>query len=689
MTVHGSQISAQPLSHLISSPHVTAQLLGVCQGAVFSPQDLQKIILQDSVFCVKVLSAAASSCPERIAPGAPLSSALAALNLPVIKSLAIQSAKRLVDTSFSSGQLQFMRELWFYSQVGSVAARALAEAISYPDPEEAQITGLLLNIGMLTLFSQNPEQYLRDIGSSLSSKEVRGQEQVSFATDHLQVGDALISGWGIESFMADAVSLLHLDIARCQEATPLIRIARLSQEICRSPLVLNDKILQAAEKLFGFSKGETEVLFAVVGKSCRGLSPFNDDAEDALAEIHRVQKRLTSQVFSIADQEGMNTQLFDAIGAETFVETARHLYLYNSAAQEAVFFVLEPQQLKITGLPAATQSRLVGEMTTALNSGNLLATALQNDKVQHSFDVDRGNLSPFDRQLIRLCKGQGVLCLPLRAGGRLLGGIALGLESRADVESFSTPLLQMLTGSVARALAVRRSAPLTGGAPRGGDASLIPKLVHEISNPLTIISNYMSAVGTLLAGTEHEEIFPAIESEIQRIGEILKYYSEVKDAPRLPEAAVDLNLLLQSVIDSLKTTYFQPKTLEVHTGFDPSLPPVRTNSLVVKQILVNLLKNAAEALDSNGRISLTTRAYSSASGRSYAEIRVEDNGPGIDKEVRDRLFSPVISTKGDGHAGLGLNIVKEMADDIGATISCHSSREFGTGFTLVLPTRDV
>ena len=690
MTVVCSQISAREMTQLLSSPHVAAQLLGACQAADFSPQDLRKIILQDSVFCAKVLNTAVFSCSDRLDPRAPLSTALAALGLPVIKSLALQSAKRLVDSSFTARQIQFMRELWFYSQVGSIAARCLAEAIAYPDPEEAQLTGLLLNVGMMTLFSQHPEKYLHDIGSSLSSKEVRGQEQISFATDHLQVADALISGWQLESFMADAVSFLHLEIARCQEASPLIRIARLSLEICRSPFVLSEKILSAADQLFGFNKSATKELYTLAGKSYRSLSPFNGDEEDGLKEIGRMQKRLTSLVFSLAEQEGMSTQLFDAAGVESFVETARHLYLHNTTAQEAVFFTVEAKSSKLTGLPSAKQARLVGELTTSLSSGSLLTAALRSDKIRHSFDFDSFNLSLFDRQLIRVCKGQGVICLPLRLGEQLLGGVALGLENPSEIEIFNSSRIQMLNAAVARALAslLAGRAETSGTQTAGDDANLIPKLVHEVSNPLTIINNYMSAVGTLLTGTEHEEIFPAIENEIKRIGEILKYYSHLKDTQQVPESAVDLNALLSSVVESLKPTFFSPKKIEILTDFDPSLRPVKTKSLVIKQIFVNLLKNAAEALDKNGKISLATRLYTTADGRHYVDIRVQDNGPGIAAEVKARLFSPVTSTKGDGHAGLGLNIVKGMVDDIGAKISCHSSAEFGTSFNLVIPAID-
>lgn len=693
MTAVRPQISEREMSNLFSAPHVAVQLLGACQGAVFSPQALQKIVLQDSAFCAKILSAAVKSCPERIDPAAPLSSALDGLSLPVIKSLAIQSAKRLVETSFTAEQAQFIRELWFYSQVGSITARCLAESISYPDPEEAQLTGLLLNIGMLMLFSKNPEQYLSDIGSTLSSKEVRGQEQVSFESDHLQVADVLISDWQIESFMADAVSFLHLDIEQCRESSTLIRIARLSLEICRSPFALNDEILSAAEKLFSFTKSDTEYLFNLAEKHYRSLSPFNGDQKDCLEEIGRVQKRLTSVVFSIADQEGIRSQLVDSAGVESFVGTARHLYLHNSAAQEAVFFTADSQNSRLTGLPSTEQARLVGELTTSLAAGSLLAEALQGNKICHSFDMEGCDLSMFDRQLIRLCKGQGVVCLPLQIEGQLLGGVALGLENKSEVETFTAPQMQLLNGSVAKALAsltaVRPGTSEPSGVePARSDVNLIPKLVHEISNPLTIINNYMSVVGTLLAGTEHEEILPAIENEIKRVGDILKYYTELKDTPQLPDSAVTLNELILSVVESLKPTFFKPKKIEILTDFDTSIRPVKTKSVVIKQILVNLLKNAAEALDKNGQISLTTREHTTSDGQHYVDISVQDNGPGIDKEIQDRLFSPVTSTKGGEHAGLGLNIVKGMVDDIGAKISCHSSAEFGTSFNLVLPIID-
>ena len=681
------QICDPGMNQLFSVPHVAAQLLGACQGNVFSPQALEKIVLQDSAFCARILSAATKSCPERIVPSAPLSSALSGLSLSVVKSHAIQSARLLVDTSFSAEQAQFMRELWFYSQLSSIVAGCVAEAISYPHPEEAQLTGLLSNIGMLSLFSRNPQQYLNDIGTPLSSKETRGKEQVSFGTDHLQVAEEMISSWQLESFMADAVSLQHHAIDECREASTLVRIVRLAQEFCQSPFELNDALLSAAETLFSFNRSDTEYLFNQAGKHYRPLSPFSGDQQACLEELGRVQKRLTSVVFSIADQEGVHAQLAASDGMETFVATARSLYLQKTSARDVVFFIVDQHKSRLSGVPAPQQSRLIAELKPSLAAGGLLAEALRTDKPRHSFALENIALSVFDRQLIRLCRGRGMICLPLQMDGQLLGGVALGIEAPDEVEVFTAPQLQLLTATVARALAAMTAGVSSAAAAESmrSGRDLIPKLVHEVSNPLTIINNYLGVVGTLLKDSDNEEVLAAMENEIKRIGEILKYYTDLKETPQLPDAAVDLNELILAVVESLRPTFFHPKQIEVLTDFDSTIRPLKTKPVVIKQILVNLLKNAAEALLNNGKIVLTTRELTTSAGQHFVDIRVQDNGPGIAKEIQERLFSPVTSTKGGDHAGLGLNIVKGMVDDIGAKISCYSSAEFGTSFDLEIP----
>jgi signal transduction histidine kinase/HD-like signal output (HDOD) protein len=682
-----SQISEQELTQLISAPQVVVQLLWASHSGDFSAQDLQNIILQDSVFCARILNLAVKSVPGALDSFAPLSSALEALSLPMIKSLAIQSARLLVTRSFTAGQIQLMRELWFYSQVAGITSRCLAEAIAYPDPEEAQLAGLMANFGMSALFARDPEQYLTDVVRSLSSTEVRKLERLSFESDHIQIADLFISGWQFDSFMSDAIRFLHLEVEQCREASPLIRIVRFALEVCRSPFDLTAEICAVAEKLFGLSAADTERIYTRAEADFRSLSPFQVHQVYGLEEFKRDQKRLSAVVFSIADQENIRLQLVDSVDVQALAGRARNLYLHHSPAREAVFFAFEAQTARIFGIASGEQTRLVAELMTSLNAVNLLAEALKSSKIRHSFEPGAINPSVFDLQLIRLCKGRGIVCLPLLDQGRLLGGLVLGVEDESEADFFATPRMQLLSGPLARALAffvAPQPEPTPSSAARG-DSRLLHKLMHELSNPLTVISSHAGLAGTQFARAENMEHLAVIEREVTRIGEILDYYSELKERSPLPEAAIALDRLIPALIESLSPTLFVPKELQIHTYFDASLPPVKTKALAIQQILVNLLKNAAEVLQPGGSIVLEARQHTTSAGGSFVEICVKDNGPGIDSRIRDRLFSPVISTKGAGHSGLGLSIVKGMVDDIGAKISCHSSTAFGTWFKLEIP----
>ena len=96
------------------------------------------------------------------------------------------------------------------------------------------------------------------------------------------------------------------------------------------------------------------------------------------------------------------------------------------------------------------------------------------------------------------------------------------------------------------------------------------------------------------------------------------------------------------------------------------------------------MKNAVEALPEGGRISVATKSSVNVSGKNYTEIVIEDNGPGIPEEIQKNLFTPVSTTKGTGHSGLGLSITKNLVTEARGTITCRSNNT-GTQFQILLP----
>jgi signal transduction histidine kinase len=106
----------------------------------------------------------------------------------------------------------------------------------------------------------------------------------------------------------------------------------------------------------------------------------------------------------------------------------------------------------------------------------------------------------------------------------------------------------------------------------------------------------------------------------------------------------------------------------------------------LKQVLLNLMKNAAEAMATQGgELMVATTGVTKDNGQHSVQISVSDNGPGIPEAILARLFRPVTSTKGDGHAGLGLSIVHELVTGMGGSISAKSNADTGTCFEILLP----
>lgn len=211
------------------------------------------------------------------------------------------------------------------------------------------------------------------------------------------------------------------------------------------------------------------------------------------------------------------------------------------------------------------------------------------------------------------------------------------------------------------------------------------QIVHEANNPLSVLRNYLAILakklGSEVAANEELRI---LEEEVERMGELLQRLGDLGE-PRETAGAIDLNQLLKELLQLLIDTGYLPDNIEALTNLDVALPPIETDRNAVKQILLNLLKNAVEAMPEGGKIWLRTRDYVYLDDREYVEIAVSDSGPGIPPHVLARLFQPVESTKGPGHSGLGLSIVRNLVRELNGLISCHSSDTHGTAFRILLP----
>ena len=224
-------------------------------------------------------------------------------------------------------------------------------------------------------------------------------------------------------------------------------------------------------------------------------------------------------------------------------------------------------------------------------------------------------------------------------------------------------------------------------------ARLAATVAHEINNPLEAIGNLIFIARTT-EGIPDSAIthLSLAEEELDRVSHItrqtLGFYRESK----LPDE-VDLPTLVESVLN-IYSNKFRTKNISIERDFE-DCPPIHGLSGELKQAVANLISNAADAVSNHGIIRVKITCHEDPGDNNeppskVVRVTIEDNGPGIAAEHRNRIFEPFFTTKKDVGTGLGLWVTKEIIERHSGTVevSCVTDAEpTGTTFTITLPVR--
>lgn len=208
------------------------------------------------------------------------------------------------------------------------------------------------------------------------------------------------------------------------------------------------------------------------------------------------------------------------------------------------------------------------------------------------------------------------------------------------------------------------------------------RLAHEVKNPLTPIR---MSLETLRAATQRgplderfrvlfDESSRVVLEEVDRLKRIVDEFSHFARLPRPTLAELDLG----ATIAPLMALYSPHDGLRYDVRLASGVR-ARADKDQLAQVLVNLVKNAEEAMPEGGLVSVRVRA-----AETGAILEVEDEGPGVPAELKDRLFEPYVTTKPQG-SGLGLAIASRIATEHGGELSVHDAPRRGTVFRLTLP----
>ena len=206
----------------------------------------------------------------------------------------------------------------------------------------------------------------------------------------------------------------------------------------------------------------------------------------------------------------------------------------------------------------------------------------------------------------------------------------------------------------------------------------LSKFSHEIRNPLTLISSGLQMIASAHPEVQNYKQWDDIMDNIDYVKELLNEFSTFNNAGRINLTSTDTGTYLRTILSSVKPT-LDYLDIQLDTDIPDSLPIMMLDQIRIRQMLLNLLKNAWEAVPvPGGKISFSVRLKNPG-----ICIDIRDNGCGISPEQQAEIFQPFFTTKESG-TGLGLPVVKQVVEAHDGSISVESAPDHGTVFHIFL-----
>ncbi len=292
-----------------------------------------------------------------------------------------------------------------------------------------------------------------------------------------------------------------------------------------------------------------------------------------------------------------------------------------------------------------------------------------------------------------------VVSIPLAVGERTVGLVIVGAR-----EPLAAPVVNLLFTMASQAAVAIEKAQLFASLQKQMAAleqtqfqliqsaklatigELAAFVAHEINNPLTSVLGYASLILSEIPPDDPRRTdLEVIEKEALRARAIVR---DLLGYARQTDAAMEqtrVNDALEAVLPLIRRRA-ESQNVRIAARLDPHVPPILGDVNQLKQVFINILNNAIDAMPQGGQVEIVTRQVSDNGSGPRVEITFQDTGVGIPPDKLDRIFDPFFTTKEDGKGtGLGLPISKRIVERHGGSIAVDSTPGRGTRFTISLP----
>ena len=718
-------------------PEILLKLMQLYRRDDAAMSDFVALIAQDAAMASKVMAVANSAAYRSRGPQQGLDRALSLLGTEMVKTLVISQS--IFQAFYDIPQLRRidLGPFWQHAMLAAAVAREAARHLGYPREDEAYLAGLLHDIGRLGLLAAAPELVADDFlgpDDRASCDTERRQLQVS----HAEAGAWLIDRWRLDDYVADSVRYHHEPLPRLAATHPLIRIVAFAHWAAELPPDA-PWVIEA-----GALCGMTAVQVAEVAAQARAKLAVSAEQLGlplqaaghpgrTPAAADRLRDELAPMMLAATVLKELPVQAAEAERLQRLADAARIVFQFS----EVVVMVPDAQApllrwvgAALPGAQAALPAQWL-EFTLPNAAGTRLGDGLAARRPVYIARADATPaLSVAEDQLLRLLGTEQLVCLPLSpqppATGMAAGPAAVapprgalvcvgdaalvnGLRTR---QAFLSAFMAQAEAVQARAWRSAASAERALADQTAQQLDAARNLAHEVNNPLSIIQNYLALLHTRLgagAGAAEAAVIGAdiavLQEEVARVGRLVQALAAPAAVSVTPTGAVDVNRLIADVVRLTRQAPGGEAGIEVLGHGHDGSPLALADRDQLEQVLVNLVKNALEALAATpadgrgpgGRIVVANNGLVNRDGRLMLELSVRDDGPGLPAELLPRLFAPALhagqgdaaavhSSKPGADRGRGLAIVHRLVTGMGGLIQCRSSA-IGTSFDIFLPQR--
>ncbi|MDL2284255.1 HDOD domain-containing protein [Oxalobacter sp. OttesenSCG-928-P03] len=669
---------------------VLVKLLALCQDDRASITELAKLIWQEPTMAQKILSVANSSAYIHTGPHVRLETGLIAMGTDMVRMLVINESIFQNFRGLSRNVRLDLRAFWHHSLTTAMIAHNAARHMGYDHDDNAYLSGLLHDIGRLALMTVTPEKYA-PLFYRRDDEALCIQENHSLGIAHTDAGAWLIQYWKLDPAIAESIQLHHEPFDRIQNAPPLVRTVHLANQ-----LAYCDEENPMIEELATRYGLDTDTVAAIMSNVREQVQQAADYLGIDLSDIDPVvEEPLIAP--TTADQADMNREILNLLNSAEFgrffIRQTSQTHLQNAAIlaacnilklNHALLFWHNPAEDKYACVTTDTPSQKLLGISIPAHAGSVMHMTAEKRQATFLTSVEELTMAA-EKNLALLLGNTNWIMIPLSDAKRSLGVLfgSLDPEQLDELRQKKWLIKNFVEQFI---LAWHRLQETRKHIQQ--EVSLIEEKYRHVSrasareadSPLTIIRNYLQVLNQKLEtqGSQKNAV-TVLKEEITRLEQIIH---DMVEPPR-ESALSDMKALVPEVIRQFRETNPAVSIREERNPAEKNSRVIAPDT-ILKQILINLLRNAVVSMKNQGEITITHEGIKERDGKLYYALLVqyrESLLPGTKPDIQ-RLSESSASEKKQQELDMG--IVYSLLNQIQAWIGTHSDIN-GTIFDILIP----